>query len=136
MALSHSAAAAASIRAGRVGVYLVPEGHYCARVNTVQAYGDVNREVSGLARERQEPRVLLLAAVLRLHNQQAAEVDWWACCCQCCLGCGCGVVYSQLLLLPGQARNASTMLYIYCNCYMGISISLPLLVCIPLSNSF
>jgi hypothetical protein len=29
-----------------VGVYLVPEGHYCARVNTVQSYGDVNREVS------------------------------------------------------------------------------------------
>jgi hypothetical protein len=47
MALSHSGSAAASSRAGRVGVYLVPEGHYCARVNTVQAYGDVNREVRG-----------------------------------------------------------------------------------------
>lgn len=46
MALSHSGSAAASSRAGRVGVYLVPEGHYCARVNTVQAYGDVNREVA------------------------------------------------------------------------------------------
>ncbi|KAF6255618.1 nucleotide-diphospho-sugar transferase [Scenedesmus sp. NREL 46B-D3] len=46
MALSHSGSAAASSRAGRVGVYLVPEGHYCARVNTLQAYGDVNREVS------------------------------------------------------------------------------------------
>jgi hypothetical protein len=45
MALSHSGSAAASSRAGRVGVYLVPEGHYCARVNTVQSYGDVNREV-------------------------------------------------------------------------------------------
>eukprot|EP00775_Hariotina_reticulata_P009395 gene9396-9559_t len=45
MLLSHADAAASSSRAGRIGVYQVPAGRYCARVNTVQAYGDVNREV-------------------------------------------------------------------------------------------
>jgi hypothetical protein len=45
-AMSHSpAGASASSRAGAVGVYLVPPGRYCARVNTTEKYGDVNREV-------------------------------------------------------------------------------------------
>ncbi len=30
---------------GMVGVYVVQPGSYCARVNSVAAYGDVNREV-------------------------------------------------------------------------------------------
>jgi len=33
--------------AGKVAVYMSPEGRFCGRVNTLQAYGDVNREVSG-----------------------------------------------------------------------------------------
>jgi len=41
MLLSHADAAASSSRAGRIGVYQVPAGRYCARVKTVQAYGDV-----------------------------------------------------------------------------------------------
>eukprot|EP00879_Flechtneria_rotunda_P010891 GHRR01011381.1.p1 GENE.GHRR01011381.1~~GHRR01011381.1.p1 ORF type:complete len:515 (+),score=167.39 GHRR01011381.1:92-1636(+) len=45
MHLSHSAQASSS-RSERVGLYLVPQGRYAARVNTVQAYGDVNREVA------------------------------------------------------------------------------------------
>jgi hypothetical protein len=50
MALSHAgaAAAAAASRAGRVGVHLVPPGRYCGRVNTVAAFGEVNRDVSEL----------------------------------------------------------------------------------------
>lgn len=48
MALSHAGAAAASaaVRAGRVGVHMVPPGRYCARVNSVQAFGEVNRDVA------------------------------------------------------------------------------------------
>ena len=45
MALSHSRQGLGQ-RSGAVGVYLVPRGRYAARVNTVEAYGDVNREVS------------------------------------------------------------------------------------------
>lgn len=41
-----AAAASAAIRAGRVGVHMVPPGRYCARVNSVQAFGEVNRDVS------------------------------------------------------------------------------------------
>lgn len=41
-----AAAASAASRAGRVGVHMVPAGRYCARVNNVQAYGEVNRDVS------------------------------------------------------------------------------------------
>jgi hypothetical protein len=33
--------------AGRVAVYMAPDGKFCGRVNTLQAYGDVNREVRG-----------------------------------------------------------------------------------------
>lgn len=32
--------------AGQVAVYMAPEGKFCGRVNTLQAYGDVNREVA------------------------------------------------------------------------------------------
>jgi hypothetical protein len=49
-ALSHAgpaaAAAAGCARAGRVGVFMVPAGRFCARANSVQAYGDANRDVS------------------------------------------------------------------------------------------
>ena len=45
MCLSHSCQGLSSSRAERVGVYLVPAGRYCARVNNVQSFGDVNREV-------------------------------------------------------------------------------------------
>lgn len=31
---------------GHVGVFLVPDGNYCGRVNSVQSYGDINREVA------------------------------------------------------------------------------------------
>ena len=41
-----AAAVAAASRAGRVGVHMVPAGRYCARVNSVQAFGEVNRDVS------------------------------------------------------------------------------------------
>jgi hypothetical protein len=46
-----AAAAAAASRAGRVGVHMVPLGRYCARVNSVQAFGEVNRDVSMQRRE-------------------------------------------------------------------------------------
>lgn len=33
--------------AGQVAVYTAPDGKFCGRVNTLQAYGDINREVRG-----------------------------------------------------------------------------------------
>jgi hypothetical protein len=68
MALSHSGSAAASSRAGRVGVYLVPEGHYCARVNTVQSYGDVNREVSKAPQKHDSVRCCCCGGVVVVHS--------------------------------------------------------------------
>jgi hypothetical protein len=57
MAMSHSREGLGQ-RAGAVGVYLVPKGRYASRVNTVQAYGDVNREVSFRGRVKGLVRVV------------------------------------------------------------------------------
>lgn len=48
LAMSHSSSSSSTTRSrvGRVGVYMVPPKRYCARANTVQAYGDINREVA------------------------------------------------------------------------------------------
>jgi hypothetical protein len=35
--------------AGQVAVYMAPLGKFCGRVNTLQAYGDINREVRSAA---------------------------------------------------------------------------------------
>lgn len=86
MALSHSGSAAASSRAGRVGVYLVPEGHYCARVNTVQAYGDVNREVGEVLRQQQQQHLAgstSLAGSAWAASGYAATAEAMQCCVPC-----------------------------------------------------
>ena len=46
MRLTHFAATRGSGLAGRVAVYFAPQGKFVGRVNTLQAFGDVNREVA------------------------------------------------------------------------------------------